>query len=294
MAAIIPLPLSRAAWSRDKPLVFLHLPKTSGTALVGGLTSVVQPRRIVSGFDGSLFGNFEEFETLAPEVRRQIYLEPHEMPNDGDFVSGHFALSTLSARYAGAQFMTVLREPIARLFSHWFFWRAQSAEQLRAWGKWADRVERARAPLPDFLQNREIAAQTDNLYLRMLLWPHPAIPAADFIDAREDDELVRQALARLEPFAFLDVIENPGFSENLAAFLGQPATYERINETAPTADHRWLDQLDAATFTLLEERARLDLRLWQAVAQARAPQANLESWRLRTLMLTAARHAGAA
>ncbi len=291
MATASSLSLSRASYSVDKPLVFLHLPKTSGTALVSGLTSALGPRRIVSGFDRVLFGGFREFETLAPEVRRQVYLTPDEVPDDGDFVSGHFALSTLRARYGDAQFLTVLREPIARLFSHWFYWRAQSAEHLRSWGKWAERVERARCPLPEFLQNREIAAQIDNIYLRMLLWPHPAIPDEDFIDAREDDELVRQALSKLEPFAFLDIVENSDFSANLATFFGQPISYGKVNETPPRIDVSWPEQLNGAAFALLEERTRLDLRLWQAVARARLPAANLESVRLRTLMLTAARHA---
>jgi hypothetical protein len=60
--------------------------------------------------------------------------------------------------------------------------------------------------------------------LRMLLWPHPDIPDGDFIDPRADRRLVDAALARLEGFAFIDLVENPQMADDLQAWLASPIT----------------------------------------------------------------------
>ena len=51
--------------------------------------------------------------------------------------------------------------------------------------------------LIQFLLDREIACQIDNLSVRLLLWPHSMIPQNDFIEDRYDDLFVRGAVARL-------------------------------------------------------------------------------------------------
>ena len=68
-----------------------------------------------------------------------------------DFIAGHIAFSSLRQRYGSANYLTVLREPLSRILSHWLFWRTVPDDDLARFGAWADYVRRAREPLKDFL-----------------------------------------------------------------------------------------------------------------------------------------------
>ena len=105
--------------SRSRQTVFMHIPKTSGWALIHGVIRIVSPRSAVyAAMDGTLFGGFREFDSFGGEIRSHIYLDPSSLPRRPDFVSGHLTLPTLRRRYKGAQYMTVLREPASRILSH--------------------------------------------------------------------------------------------------------------------------------------------------------------------------------
>ena len=280
-------------FAADVPLVFMHVPKTAGTALTQALCASLSPRNFISGFDRVFFGDFRRFDTIDPELQRSIYLEPGSLPANADFVSGHISYSTLRQSYPHAQYFTVLREPVSRLLSFWLYWRSQTQAQLRVWGDWARCVERNRGPLSEFLLSREIAGPTDNLHLRMLLWPHPLIPDNDFIDERNDKVLVELALVRLGEFAFRDIVENPELQTRMQRWLGRPISLGRANETVSasgivSADFQ--EELSPEVRRALELRTRLDLKLWTAVA-GEVGIANPESLRDSTLKENIARYA---
>ena len=257
-----------------RPLAFMHVPKTAGIAMIGGLAGALRPRRVVSGFDHSLFGAFDGFDTIDPDLRRHIYASPAEVPRDGDFIAGHMAPSTLVASYPDAQLVTCLREPRARLLSHWVYWRAQPADHVSAWGSWARISLTGHDPLAGFLGRRDIACQTDNLALRLLLWPHKLLPPDDFIAERDDDALLEAALMRLRGFAYADVVENPRLVANASAWCGRPVTFPVANATpAVPAEFRvpLRRELTALAYDRLCARSRLDLWLWTAVAERQAP-----------------------
>ncbi len=144
----------------------------------------------------------------------------------------------------------------------------------------------------EFLAVKEIAAQTDNQALRMLLSPHSLIPEEDFIDERHDATLVKEAMARLGRFAFVDLTENAGFEANLAKWLGRPIDRRKLNETnispqllkAPL-----INELTEDAWKLLDARSRLDLILWRAIAEKRVSQLAPELLRIRTIVATVCR-----
>ncbi len=260
----------------SRPLAVMHIPKTSGVALIGGLLQAVRPNRVVSGFDLCLFGSFDGFATLAPETLRTIYRNSAEVPQGADALAGHMACATLAAAYPTAQLVTFLREPRVRLLSHWVYWRSRTPDKLGPWGAWAAVALTARDPLERFLQRPDVAAQTDNIALRMLLWPHPAIPPGDFIAPEQDAALLAAARARLHGFAFADVIENPALTAALSAWCGADIAYPLVNETPAVPDLARADlerQLTPAATDLLHARTRLDAALWAALAARHAPGA---------------------
>jgi hypothetical protein len=154
-------------------------------------------------------------------------------------------------------------------------------------------MRQAPEPLAHFLSWKKIAAQTDNLSIRMLLWPHRLIPPDDFIDPRNDDTLVREAIASLKQFAFVDVIENPKMPMNLQAWLGCSVKYLPANETTPTPPplRRLLHtELVPEARDLIEARGRLDLRLWSLLVDDRIKNSTVDSVRQRIILRNIARY----
>ncbi len=92
----------------SRPLVFMHIPKTSGIALREGLEAALAPGQAVLGFDASLFGGFRAFDTIHPQIRQHIYPGSDALPPHADFIGGHFAASTTEREYGHAQCLTVL------------------------------------------------------------------------------------------------------------------------------------------------------------------------------------------
>jgi hypothetical protein len=283
-----------APYNPGAAIIFMHVPKTSGMALVKGLTEALAPTRTLLGYDGVMFGRFRNFESITEELRRQIYLAPAALPPDAHLVAAHMAVSTTMEAYRGAQYVTVLREPHSRLLSHWVYWRTQSDESLAAWGKWAHFVQQARRPLSEFLACRDVACQVDNVVVRMLLWPHPLIPDGDFIASHNDAKLLNDAFTRLKRFAYADLVENPELRANVENWLGRGFIYQRVNETMsvpPQFKSSLHEELTPQALELLDARGRLDLKLWLALARERVPHRTAESLRERTLIGNVARYA---
>jgi len=275
----------------DRPIAFMHVPKTAGTSFITALAHSLQ-RDVIGGFDRVLFGDFTDFDSLDESVRRQIFDSPTSLPPE-KVVAGHFSYATVRHRRS-AQLITVLREPVSRLLSHWLYWRSQDEESLAGWGSWARKVLQSRRPLADFLREPSLAAQMDNLTSRMLLWPHPLIASDRFIDRRHSAVLLSEARRRLGDFAFLGVLADAGLENRLQGWLGQPFAMDRMNETSSMPEGRrgsLAEQLTSASLDLLEERSWLDAELWRDVVRETLPDVDAERLRERTLMQSVARFA---
>jgi hypothetical protein len=273
-----------------RPLCFMHIPKASGTSFISGLSKAISREPDVSGFDRVLFGGFDAFDSFSFEERRKIFEDPAALPKRAGFVAGHFAYSTLRHVYPNAQMITVFREPFTRVMSLWMFWRTTLGNDMSGIGLWADYVRHAAQPLTSFLDEPRIAAQTDNMILRQLLWPHEGIPVNGFIDPADDKHLLRLARHRLQDFSVIGIVEQSNLVAAIEGFLGQPFTYPRVNETdAMPIELRtpFASELDHRTLNLLDARSRLDLALWSDVAGL-PPQA-LSQLRRQTILRHVAR-----
>jgi hypothetical protein len=253
--------------------VLMHMPKTGGTAITEALKKCLEPERALSPvYDGVLFGSFTRFREMRRELRELIYVDIQGIPSDADFVAGHVSLSALSRKYAEAQLVTFLREPISRLISHWLFFRGLQSEVLDSWEPFSSIIRISHDTLLGFLSNQRIASQTDNLYVGMLLWPHPLIPDDDFISSSSDNKLLEEAAFKLSQFSYSDVIENPDFCCQLQAWLGMAISIRTLNETPPLPADRKLifrSEFSIDAVAALCARTRLDSVLWQLVASRR-------------------------
>jgi hypothetical protein len=280
---------TRCGLDPSRPVVFTHIPKTSGTALSKVLTKALAPRHVVTGFDASVLGDFDALETIDETVRRLIF-QPNTLPRDADLLIVHMAYSTTAAAYPDAQYLTIFREPSIRLLSHYLFWRGLPAAEIAQWGGWGERMRLSQGPLADFLFDERIACQTDNLALRMLLWPHDAIPRNGFISAVDDASLLAAANDRLSTYAYVGAVEAPGFRSDLARWLGQPIDYTNENVTLRMPVELRTDLAGLLTpeaLSLLRMRTRLDDQLWRGAIGAGV---DTEALRFNALLSVIARY----
>src|SRR6185437_11721122 len=113
----------------DRPLAFMHVPKTAGAALTHSLIEALPATVCVNCYDRGFFGALRSCETILPAARHEVY--DALPPGDGiDFVAGHITYSTLIQGRPAARFMTVLREPRSRILSLWMFYRSHSDETI--------------------------------------------------------------------------------------------------------------------------------------------------------------------
>ncbi len=248
------------------PWGYLHVPKAAGTALTSGLVRHFGEGSLGSArFDRSLFGAFDGFDDLAPEVRATIAVSADEVRamSSARLVAGHFYLSSLELVTSADRILTALREPRCRLLSQYDYWRQQTPDELRHWQPY-DFPESARAPLAAFLANRKIAASSDNVLCRMLLGPDRRLPLDDFISPDEHEELALAAIARLQSLKLVAIVERGSEAtadigraigariqvgrENVAPLARGPSS--RCQDPAPTVS------------SLLEARTGVDARIY--------------------------------
>src|ERR1700733_865674 len=139
---IVHLAEHRPVRQRDasRPLIFTHVPKTSGIALRSALIEALAPCRVAVGIDAFLLGDFTPLEGIDEAIGRDIIRHRDELPANADLVMGHMAYSTPSAVYRRGQHVIVLREPFTRLMSHYVYWRSCSAIELSRWGCWGEAI----------------------------------------------------------------------------------------------------------------------------------------------------------
>lgn len=261
-------------YSPGNPLIFSHIPKTAGTSLTAALVQALQPGVFVQGMDQSLAGGYDDFDAFAPKARESMFLAPEELPADATLVAGHIGPATTRARYPEADHVTFLREPRSRILSQWMHSRALSEFDIRHWGPGAEAFRVGWLPLRDYLRHPLVATNTDNTITRFLVWPLPGIPNDDFIDPADDDRIIEAALGVLGSFAHVGVVEADTFMEDFERWLGRSLPRVRLNERAHVAKRKQPDfaaELDAETLALLDERTRLDRRLWLHVAERTFP-----------------------
>ncbi len=289
-------PRQRSVPARDpqRPLLFLHIPKSAGSSLAEGLQAAIHPQTVVRGFDTSVFGAFDAFSGMAPAIAAHVYGEHNLLPAPADFVAGHFGYHHLMAAYPQGQLITILREPVSRLLSLWLFWRGHEETDLAGWGDWTDRVQRARNPLGAFLSDPDLYCQTDNITVRMLLSPDPRIPLRAPIAHRDAPALLKAAQGVLDRLAFADVVENSAMAQRLQDWLGEPFHLSCSNATPPVpAERRGIlsREMNEETLALLESRSRLDRVLWRALVRRRLPGTDPDALERSVLLRNCARTA---
>jgi hypothetical protein len=245
-------------------LAYLHFPKAAGTSVRAALGSYYPPEATVPwSFDRVLFGGFDRLD----EVREPVFLGgPSEIQGYG-YMEGHWSLPTILAAFDPTDVVCVVREPRARLLSHYTFWRSWPQWMHDLWAPY-EAAALATRPLSEFLSDPRIAHQADNLCTRLLLGEHPLAPPDAFL--LDPEAAAAEACARVDSLGYADVLERgAAMYSGLEAWFGSPLSRERLNETDLMGGEPVdiPDFTDRATLELLHARTAADRLVWHHVAE---------------------------
>jgi hypothetical protein len=150
-----------------------------------------------------------DFDTMEKVLVATSTLHP-QLAKERRFVTGHISALREPARSRNIHHLC---EPSSRLLSHWLFWR-QHTDEDGALGR-LGRVRQSRMPLVVSWPSHSWFT-TDNIALRMLLWPHPCFRRLHHRSIHAG-RLVRTAMAPTS--LTVDVVENGSIANRLQRCL---------------------------------------------------------------------------
>ena len=227
-----------ASEGTDETVIFLHLPKTAGTT-VNRLIEWEYPLAQMYSVDPVLFRwSFAHLRKLPPERLRKIRM-----------FKGHMAYGLHKVLPQPATYITVLRDPVDRVISAYFFMRTYKLHPLY----W--KMRRENWSLEDFVQR----SQRDNVQSKI-------VAGAEYKDSCTR-EIADKALENLRN-DFSVVGLSSRLEESLALmklrFGWKLNTYSSFNVTRSRPKKRELPQ---ASLDLIHERNAFDIEVYQAAQE---------------------------
>ncbi len=250
---------------------FLHLEKCGGIAAIRWLSGHFHPEQI----------NRDPWRDLPSSF---YWRAPPSLPEDTarfKLIWGHYDLPTLRRLAPDHVTFTLLREPRARLFSLYRFWRSVDPSQFDPDLSFSVALAH-RLSLPEFLACDDpfLLDLTDNLYTRRLTGLYATGAARDPL-AENPDSAFHAASLALNRLGFVGMTEN--MTDSLAALAGRlsiappppdlRANVAAENHTDPSGWFRRQEDVERAPEieAALKRRTRLDRALYARVSATARP-----------------------
>lgn len=103
-------------------IVFPHIPKCAGTSLSEGIASAVGSERIYFDYDNNP-GSPTSDHAIDPLGSMRRFHADRALLDDKRIAYGHFHPAKYRKIWPSARWMTVLRHPVDRVISHYYFWK---------------------------------------------------------------------------------------------------------------------------------------------------------------------------
>ncbi len=177
-----------------------------------------------------------------------------------DVISGHFHGQVLVHPHPDFRYITLLRHPVDRIVSGYYFLRSSQFETTDY-----PHVVAARSMSLIEYVSQKTGAAVDALESNMTL--HYAAARGAFISS---GDLLSAALANIMRYDVVGVVEDlPGFFERLCRRFGWPSPGDAFLENR-TTERPSLDAIDPEVRAIIETRNSLDIALYDAVVKIAA------------------------
>ena len=196
-----------------KTLIFLHIQKCAGNSLIDILQGHVPARKTLKGH--LLHAN-------APEIKKPI--------QNYKLIVGHNTYHDMSLLPVDPVYITMLRDPIERILSLYYFWRSHRWDYIERYDLKGPRLAK-QLPLADFIEHEAPEAK---LSIRNA-------QASQFLNGLRgspelpDHELLRIAKQRLDTCAFVGITERFEPSIDLLCHIfgwQRPDTTRYVNQSS--------------------------------------------------------------
>lgn len=229
---------------RPRRILFDHIPKCAGSTL-GKYLQAHYPRRKTFATDGR-----RPAESIArfldlPESRRHAFA----------LIKGHQAGLLIDAVHPETLKITVLREPVDRIVSHYYFAKRTQSHYLY------DKIHRKKMSLKDYVE-AEFSHELKNHYT--LHFSGLSLKQAE----ADPDASIALALEKIRRF---DLV---GFQDDLSGFIESLRREGGLSRPIPkrktnvTQNRKNVQDLDDATREMIVASNALDLQLFQKVQNA--------------------------
>ena len=234
---------------KDKTLVFLHIQKCAGNALLDILQSHYRPRDLLKA---------HLLHPQAPEIQRPI--------REYRAIIGHNTYEDIQALGIDPVYITMLRDPIERVASLYYFWRSHRWEYIRANDLRGPALAKELS-LSEFLECDEIEARLSvsngqaGQLLNGLRGPIE----------QSDDEFSLIAKKRLQTFPFVGITEEFSSSAELLCHTfgwTPPRELRQVNVSSanethdPRYEHIEREPLTDELRSRIAEHNRVDIELY--------------------------------
>ena len=218
---------------KDPLLVFVHIQKTAGKTL-----RQILYRQYTRGHTRLVRNYF-----VAPDVSRNVVKGlAAEPPEDLRVIHGHILFWPDIEWPEGTQFLTILRDPVERVISHYYWNRARSS--------------RFRKTLEDAVIGGSVP---DNLQTRVLAAQMPPFGEAT-------DEMLEEALRSLKRITVVGLTERFDESFVLATrSLGWRRMLYRKENVTP--DRKPQDEISSKAIDLIQRYNALDIELYRSATK---------------------------
>jgi hypothetical protein len=216
----------------ERALLFLHLPKTAGTTLNRILEWQYNPLSIFTIDPYRIRATAERLAQLSESRRRRIRV-----------IRGHFYYGLHDILPQGGTYITILRDPVARLFSSYYFVQRRPLHPLHR------KVKGGRISVEDFIR---LTLHRQNLQCRMIA----GIKGGEEIDERALEKAKRHLA---DTFSVVGISDR--FEESLmlmAATFGWEVPFYESRKVAKSRPKR-----DPETVEMIRKHNRLDLELYE-------------------------------
>jgi Galactose-3-O-sulfotransferase len=213
-------------------LIFLHIPKTAGTTLNRIIEWQYNPLSIFTMDPYRIRATVDRLRTLSEQRRRRLQV-----------VRGHLYYGVHEFLPQGATYITMLREPVARFLSSYYFIQRRPLHPMHR------KVTTERVGVEDFIR---LTPHRQNLQCSLI--------AGIMNDGTCDERMVDKAKENLvKSFSVVGICER--FEESLVliakTFNWEVPFYEnrKVSKTRP--------QVESRAIEMIREHNRLDLELYE-------------------------------
>ncbi|MDA0989486.1 MAG: sulfotransferase family 2 domain-containing protein [Verrucomicrobia bacterium] len=251
----------------DETLIFLHIPKTAGSTIAGVVRANVPVDQIFE-VESPLLASFDRFNKLAPAQKRALRV-----------VMGHGVYGLHEQLEQPCRYMTMLRDPVDRVVSNYYFILASPNHRLHA------DVAGRNLSLRDYVESG-VNVQIDNGQVRALSGMGVGLGDPIAYGACTESLLARAMATVDRDMAFVGLTEK--FDESLL-LMGRQLGWQKLTyaRRKVTRDRPSVRDIPADVRQVIEARTALDQKLYEHVQEKLMSQLRAQSlgfrWQLRRL-----------